>query len=507
MPFPGKLGVGSVPPELKKEGSDWFALFNPRQAMNAKREREKVLDVGLVHTFVHESVVCCVKFSTDGKFLATGCNRSAQIYNTQTGIKTCTLVDEAAPTGKQGDLYIRSVCFSPCGKWLATGAEDKIIRIWDIAKKRIRGIFDGHQQEIYALEFSLDGRLLISGSGDKTARVWPWDVGSALSNSSSSATTSGSGSGAEMINDAAKPIVLTITDNASDKMKDVDVDGDAAYPPKDDSDRQAGEGSGDRMEVDHDSPAMITAKDDADATDAQNSTDAGITSIAVSPDGRYVAAGSLDSVIRLWDLRQPSSSSAERQPPVLIERLKGHKDSVYSVSFTKDGKFFVSASLDKGVRVWDVGHLGIVPAPGSSSSSSSPSRGVGNRLPGKGNERTVALGGKGKEKSRCVTQFVGHRDYVLSVAVSFDGRWVVSGSKDRGVMWWDLGLSSSEDSSSEESSTSSNTTAVTKKDREAVCVLQGHKNSVISIDLSPVGNMLATGSGDWQARIWSYKTA
>ncbi|RXW13609.1 hypothetical protein EST38_g12249 [Candolleomyces aberdarensis] len=419
----------------------------------------------------------------------------------------CTLVDEAAPTGKQGDLYIRSVCFSPCGKWLATGAEDKIIRIWDIAKKRIRGIFDGHQQEIYALEFSLDGRLLVSGSGDKTARVW--DVGSALgTSSSSSATTSASGSGAEMINDSAKPTVLTITDNASDKMKDVDVDGDAVYPPKDDSDRQAGEGSGDRMDVDHGSPETNTANDDADATDAQNSTDAGITSIAVSPDGRYVAAGSLDSVIRLWDLRQTSSSSGERQPPVLIERLKGHKDSVYSVSFTKDGRFFVSASLDKGVRVWDVGHLGIVPASGSSSSSSSPSRGVGNRQSAKGNERTVTLGGKGKQKSRCVTQFVGHRDYVLSVAVSFDGRWVVSGSKDRGVMWWDLGLSSSEDSSSSgESSASSNTTTVTKRDREAVCVLQGHKNSVISIDLSPVGNLLATGSGDWQARIWSYKTA
>ena len=33
------------------------------------------------------------------------------------------------------------------------------------------------------------------------------------------------------------------------------------------------------------------------------------------------------------------------------------------------------------------------------------------------------------------------------------------------------------------------------------CMLQGHKNSVISIDLSPAGNVLATGSGDWQARI------
>ena len=41
----------------------------------------------------------------------------------------CTLVDEDAPTGKQGDLYIRSVCFSPCGKWLATGAEDKVVRV------------------------------------------------------------------------------------------------------------------------------------------------------------------------------------------------------------------------------------------------------------------------------------------------------------------------------------------------------------------------------------------
>jgi glucose repression regulatory protein TUP1 len=341
----------------------------------------------------------------------------------------------------------------------------------------------------------LDGRLLVSGSGDKTARVW--DVDSAL------ATASGSGStgGTETINDVAKAIVLTITDNASDKIKDVDVDGDAVYPPKDDSDRG---GSGDRMDVD--SEKTIATNEDADATDEHLIPDAGITSIAVSPDGQYVAAGSLDSVIRLWDLRQPSSSSSsgERQSPVLIERLKGHKDSVYSVSFTKDGRFLVSASLDQGVRVWNVGHLDIVPALGSSTSSLSPSRLVGNRQPGKGNERTVARGGKGKQKSRCVTQFVGHRDYVLSVAVSFDGRWVVSGSKDRGVMWWDLGLSSTEDSSSGESSTSGNTSAVTKRDREAVCMLQGHKNSVISIDLSPVGNMLATGSGDWQARICEY---
>ena len=69
------------------------------------------------------------------------------------------------------------------------------------------------------------------------------------------------------------------------------------------------------------------------------------------------------------------------------------------------------------------------------------------------------------------------QDYVLSVAVSYDGAWVVSGSKDRGVQFWDA------------------RTAIVQ------CMLQGHKNSVISIDLSPAGNVLATGSGDWQARI------
>ncbi|KAJ2914117.1 hypothetical protein MD484_g6284, partial [Candolleomyces efflorescens] len=342
----GTLDVGSVPDELKKEGSDWFALFNPRQGVSVnerrerEREREKVVDVDVVHTFLHESVVCCVKFSSDGKFLATGCNRSAQIYDTKTGVKMCSLVDEGAPTGKGGDLYIRSVCFSPCGTWLATGAEDKMIRIWDIAKKRIRKILDGHQQEIYALEFSLDGRLLVSGSGDKTARVW--DIDSAL----------GAESGTNNNNDtAAKAIVLTISDNASDRMKDVDVDGDEI---DDSADREG-------MDVD--------LEDKTKEGEEQIGTDAGITSIAVSPDGRYVAAGSLDSVIRLWDLRHPSSSSSSTSSAgerMLIERLKGHKDSVYSVSFTKDGRFLVSASLDQGVRVWDVGHLGIVPAPGVS---------------------------------------------------------------------------------------------------------------------------------------------
>ena len=80
-PFEEDNDLASYPPDLKREGSDWFALFNPNPKV------KKVLDVNLVHTLTHESVVCCVRFSQDGKWLATGCNRTAQIYDAKTGVK------------------------------------------------------------------------------------------------------------------------------------------------------------------------------------------------------------------------------------------------------------------------------------------------------------------------------------------------------------------------------------------------------------------------------------
>lgn len=113
------LEPDNLPPSLKHEGSDWFAVFNPRI--------RRVLDVDLVHNLAHESVVCCVRFSLDGKYIATGCNRSAQIFEVSTGRQITKLQDDTVD--KDGDLYIRSVCFSPDGKYLATGAEDKQIRV------------------------------------------------------------------------------------------------------------------------------------------------------------------------------------------------------------------------------------------------------------------------------------------------------------------------------------------------------------------------------------------
>lgn len=115
----GDLDLDKIPIQSKKEGGDWWVIYNPKVP--------KSLDVELVHSLEHTSVVCCVRFSADGKFVATGCNKSAQIFDAQSGQKVCILQDEGAD--RDGDLYIRSVCFSPDGKYLATGAEDKQIRV------------------------------------------------------------------------------------------------------------------------------------------------------------------------------------------------------------------------------------------------------------------------------------------------------------------------------------------------------------------------------------------
>jgi glucose repression regulatory protein TUP1 len=74
-----------------------------------------------------------------------------------------------------------------------------------------------------------------------------------------------------------------------------------------------------------------------------------------------------------------------------------------------------------------------------------------------------------------------NQDFVFSTTFTPDGNWVLSGSKDRGVQFWDL------------------------QTGNVQLRLEGHKHSVISVAASAGGGYFATGSGDMWAKIWSYK--
>ncbi|KAF7317099.1 Chromatin associated protein [Mycena chlorophos] len=300
--FLNNIDLPGIPSEFKKEGSDWFVLYNPKV--------KRTLDVSLIHSFLHETVVCCIQFSNDGKYLATGCNRTAQIFDVNTGRKICVLSDDS--TSRSGDLYIRSVRFSPDGRYLATGAEDERIRIWDIEKQRIRIVFEGHRQDIYSLDFSLDGRRLVSGSGDTTVRIWDME-------------------------DHSPARVLTATPESDAPDEDAGVMAVAISP--DGSLIAAGC---------VDALVRVWSTSNGNLVDILRGHQNSVHSVVFTRDGAGIVSGALDNTIRCWDLRAKSKKDG-----VPCAVFAGHKDYVLSVGISRDAQWIVSGSKDRGVHFWD----------------------------------------------------------------------------------------------------------------------------------------------------------
>lgn len=272
-----------------------------------------------------------------------------------------------------------SVTLSSDGKTLVSGSEDRTIKIWNLDTRQLIRTLYGHSDTVRSVALSSDGQLIASGSGDNTIKLWNLTTGEQLQTLYGHSGTVWS----VAISPDGKRLVSGSEDNTV-KVWDLPT-GKLLYTLKD-----------------HSSPVF---------------------SVAISPNGQTFASASGDQTIKIWDLGTGK----------LIRTLDGHGGAVRAVVFSSDGQKLASSSWDKTIKVWNLQGQVIRKFRGHSDRTISVAFTSDGQIVSASVDKTLKIWNL---QTGLVRTLTGHSDWVLSVATSPTGRTIVSGSKDKTIKIW-----------------------------------------------------------------------
>ena len=450
----------------------------------------------------HTDGVNAIAFSPDGTTIASGSNdRTIKLWDVATGENIAKL--EGHWNG------VNSVVFSADGTKLASGAWDNTVKVWDVSTRTNISTFEGHTDGVNAIAFSPDGTTIASGSNDNTVRLW--DVSTrtniaALEHGDGVSTVAFSLDGAILAsggnNGIGKLWNVAKTENIATYIYDDFVVRSIAFSP------------------DGATFAVATSSDVKlwDVATGKNVAilegDTGAGSVAFSSDGTKLAIGSIDDTVKLWEIATEN-----------VSVLK-HTYGILSVAFAPDSKILATGS-EGVIELWDVA---------TGANIATIDEWVWNRSRRLGSINSVTfspdgtiLAGAGSNvhlwdvSTRTYIGRIKGQGTINSVAFSPDGT-IAFGFPDGTVKLWDV--STGENIATLEGHTDwphavafspDGTTIASGSDdqtvklwdvstRTNIATLEGHTDNVRSIAFSPDGTKIASGSYDEMVKLWDVST-
>jgi len=282
----------------------------------------------------------------------------------------------------------------------------------------------------------------------------------------------------------------------------------------------------------------------------------GVWGVVFSPDGKYIASGSSDKTIKVWDVESGNELKTLKghrdyvntvvfnpngnrlisgsddgtikiwnlQTGAEIMSFLAHKYGVYSLDLSRDGRRIVSGGEDQTVRVWDS-------ATGTELMAGKVHNCVIDTVAFSPDNIHVVSGGPDQiirvwniNTGEEVMSLRGHKEDVYSVAYSPDGRQIASGSRDGTIKIWDAIINREITTLHAPQDNSACSLAISKDGSRIfvgfggeikvyenatateIMTLTGHGHQVVSMDLSPDGKRLVSGSVDETIKIWDVTT-